>query len=274
MRRLRPIPRLRPVVAMLGLPALLGLQQCGSSQHVTGYSATGGDSSLAGAPTHDDEGAPVTGADGGAGDPKGDSENCRLVDKCCPRLTGTDRQACDGIAQIRDDLGCLTLLTLHPECKGAGTGGSSSQGGGASAGGVGGAANTSGGVGGGGGASGGEAGRGEAGGATGGVGSSDGLRHFACGYALAGVSGNPCENGRTTRYVVAKDMTAAIDACVDVQPADRDYFCCVLASDGAEPADQSQCEAAPSLGPGKLAPAWRPGRSCCRFAGETTCPPL
>jgi hypothetical protein len=104
--------------------------------------------------------------------------------------------------------------------------------------------------------------------------SNDGLRHFACGYALAGVSGNACENGRTTRYVVAKDMTAAIDACVDVQPADRDYFCCVLASDGAEPADQSQCEAAPSLGPHKLAPAWRPGRSCCRFEGETTCPPL
>jgi hypothetical protein len=263
--------RLRRVVAVLGLPALLGLQQCGSSQHATGDSATGGDPSIAGAPT--DEGAPVTGA-GGA---KGGSENCRLVEKCCPRLTGNDRKACDGIAQVRDELGCITLLTLHPECKAAGAGGSSSDGGTANAGGSSGANSSTGGVSGSGsgsGASGGEASGGEANGGIGGASSSDGLRHFACGYALANVSGNACENGRTTRYVVAKDMTAAIDACVDVQPADRDYFCCVLASDGAEPADQSQCEAAPSLGPHKLAPAWRPGRSCCRFEGETTCPPL
>jgi hypothetical protein len=260
----RPMPRWRRVVAVLGLPALLGLQQCGSSQHATGDSATGGDPSNAGAPAY--EGTPVT----GAGGVKGGSENCRLVEKCCPRLAGNDRQACDGIAQVRDDLGCLTLLTLHPECKAAGTGGSSSDGGTANAGGSSGAHGGTGGVGGSGGVSGGEA----SGGTGGASGRDDGLRHFDCGYALANVSGNPCENGRTTRYVVAKDMTAAIDACVDVQPADRDYFCCVLASDGAEPADQSQCEAAPSLGPGKLAPAWRPGRSCCRFGGETTCPPL
>jgi len=251
---------------VLGLPAMLGIQQCGSGEHHSGGPATGGDPSAAGAPKQ--EGTPMTVA--GAGGTKGRTENCRLAEKCCPQLTGNDRQACDGIALVGDDLGCFTLLTIHPECKSAGAGGSSSDGGATSTAGNGTGAN---GIMGGVGHSGGGASGGEASGGTAGDGGRDGLRNFACGYALANVSGNRCENGRTTRFVVAKDLTAAIDACLAVQPADRDYFCCVQAPDGAAPTDQSQCEAAPRLGPSMLAPAWRPGRSCCRFEGETTCPP-
>jgi hypothetical protein len=183
---------------------------------------------------------------------------------------------------IRDELGCAALLAVHPECRPNGTGGATSTGeaGGAGSGGSadgsgdGDGDNTAGSDGSGGRNATGGSGGGGSGGAGSGGARTDGLRNYACGYAMAGVSGNPCENGRTTDYVVAKDMTAAIAACWEAQPADREYFCCVLDSDGTAPTDQSQCEAALPLGPTRIAPAWRPGRSCCRFGGETTCPAL
>ena len=129
--------------------------------------------------------------------------------------------------------------------------------------------------------SGGNSGDGDDGGASNGepaggggiVGSESGLRNYACGFALANVSGNICENGRTTRNVRAANLNDAISACLAVQPADRPYFCAVLDSDGAAPSDASECQAAPALGPSGNPPAWRPGRNCCRFEGETTCPP-
>lgn len=258
--------RSRRALALLWLPALLGLQQCGSSRSNKPNEGSGGDPSLAGAFSDEPSSAGSGSSKGGS---KGVSENCRLVEKCCPRLAGDDRQACEGIAMIRDELGCTALLAIHPECKTGGLGGSPSGGASSVAGsGGGGAVSSVGGE-----PSGG--GNGSSGAASGSGGNrTDGLRNYSCGYAQAGVSGLPCENGRSTGYVAAKDMTAAIAACVYAQPADRAYLCCVLDGDGAAPTDESECLAAPPLGPSRLAPAWRPGRSCCRFEGETTCPPL
>lgn len=97
-------------------------------------------------------------------------------------------------------------------------------------------------------------------------------RNYACGFAMSNVSGNICENGRTTRYVTAPNMSAAISACQAAKPSGYPRFCVVLDQDGTASTDASQCEAAPRLGPSKLAPEWRPTRSCCKFEGETTCP--
>lgn len=97
-------------------------------------------------------------------------------------------------------------------------------------------------------------------------------RSYACGFAMSGISGEICENGRTTRYVSATGLTEAISACQAARPADYPYFCVVLDLDGTAPSDVDECEAAPRLGPSGLAPVWRPGRSCCRFEGDATCP--
>jgi hypothetical protein len=97
-------------------------------------------------------------------------------------------------------------------------------------------------------------------------------RNYACGFAMSNVSGNRCENGRTTRYVTAPNLTAAISACQAVKPAAYPLFCLVLDQDGTAPSDASECEAAPPQAANGQPPEWRPSRSCCRFEGETTCP--
>lgn len=253
-------------VAVLCLAPLI--LQCGSDQHHNDPT-TYGDSGTGGQAVISENG----GSSGRASDDGSTAADCELARKCCPGLTGTDRQACDGVVSIGQDLGCVALLAIHPECdaaKGAGGSAPADGSGGSPAGGAsfanGGSLGTGGAK-----SNGGASGRGGASGSGGAR--TDGLRNYTCGYALAGVSGNVCENGRSSASVAAKDMTDAIAACLAAQPPDRPYFCCVLDLDGAAPTDASECEAAPALGDSRQAPEWRPGRSCCRFEGETTCPP-
>ncbi|RKH67691.1 hypothetical protein D7V93_02435 [Corallococcus llansteffanensis] len=84
---------------------------------------------------------------------------------------------------------------------------------------------------------------------------------YICGYALPGYG---CNNGRTSAYVVAADLNAAIGACRAVQPAAYSDFCYVIDAAGATPTDVTQCSAA--------AGSWRAGNNCCNFKGSLSCP--
>lgn len=87
------------------------------------------------------------------------------------------------------------------------------------------------------------------------------LRSYRCGYALPGYG---CNNGRSSKSILAADLTTAISACRAAQPAAYSDFCYVLDEPGATQSDVFQCAEASG--------SWRTGNSCCNFMGTLSCP--